>query len=87
MATQEAIIDEMLEPLTQAMTPETARLFADLKAPSSLQSRVNHLAAKCNAGELTDEERADYENYVRVGNLFALIKARAKRVIADSTHG
>jgi hypothetical protein len=86
MATQEAIIDEMLEPLTDALTPDTARLFVDLKAPPSIQARVDELAAKCNEGELSDAERVDYENYVRVGSLFALIKAKAKRVIVGSSH-
>jgi 16S rRNA C967 or C1407 C5-methylase (RsmB/RsmF family) len=87
MPTEEAIIDEMLEPLAEALTPDAARLFANLKAPPSVQARVNELAAKCNEGELTEQERADYEKYVRVGNLFALIKAKAKRVIAESSHG
>jgi len=86
MATEEAIMDEMLEPLTQALTPDSARLLADLKAPPAVQARVDELATKCNEGELTERERADYEKYVRVGNLFALIKAKAKRVLADSRH-
>jgi hypothetical protein len=84
MATDEAIIDEMLEPLAEALTPDAARLLADLKAPPSIQARVDALAAKCNEGELTERERADYETYVRVGNLFALIKAKAKRVVAQA---
>jgi hypothetical protein len=87
MSTQEAIIDEMLEPLTHALTPETARLFADLKSPPSVQARIDHLAARCNEGKLTPDERADYENYVRIGNLLAFIKAKARRVIASSANG
>jgi hypothetical protein len=82
MATQDAIIDEMLEPFADALTPETARLFVDLKAPPSIRARVNELAAKSNEGQLSDAERSDYENYVRVGSFFSLIKAKAKRVIA-----
>jgi hypothetical protein len=87
MATQEAIIDEMLEPFADALTPEIARLFINLKAPPSIQARVNELAAKCNEGQLSDAERSDYENYIRVGSFFSLIKAKAKRVIAESSHG
>jgi hypothetical protein len=87
MATQEAIIDEMLEPFADALTPEVARRFVNVKAPPSIQRRVDELAAKCNEGQLTETERADYENYVRVGNFFSLIKAKAKRVISESSHG
>jgi hypothetical protein len=36
---------------------------------------------------LSEEERAEYENYVRIGNVLALIKAKARRVLADSSRG
>ena len=87
MATQEAILDEMLEPLVEALTPESARILSQIQAKPSIQARVDHLAAKCNEGELSEEERVEYEDYVRVGNLLALIKAKAKRVLAESSHG
>jgi hypothetical protein len=87
MATQEAIIDEMLEPLAEALTPESAKLLAELRVPSSVQARVDALAAKCNEGQLTATEREDYENYVRIGSLFSLLKAKARRVIGESAHG
>ena len=76
--TQTAIINDMLEPLTEALTPETARQLADLKAKPSVQVRVDELARKCNEGELTEQERLEYETYVRVGNVFSLLKAKAK---------
>ena len=44
------------------------------------------LAAKCNEGELSQQERDEYEEYVRVGNLLALIKAKAKRIFAKRAH-
>lgn len=87
MATQEAILDEMLEPLVEALTPESARVLSQIQAKPSIQARVDQLAAKCNEGELSVEERTEYEDYVRIGNLLALIKAKAKRVLAESAHG
>ena len=87
MATQEAILDEMLEPLVEALTPETAKALAQIQPKPAVQARVDQLAGKCNEGALSAEEKAEYENYVRVGNLLALIKAKAKRVLAESTHG
>lgn len=81
MATQEAIINEMLEPLLDALTPESARALSKFQAKPSIQARVDQLASKCNEGELSEAERAEYEEYVRVGNLLALIKAKAKRCL------
>jgi hypothetical protein len=34
---------------------------------------------------LTGEERAEDENCVRIGNVMALIKAKARRVLAESS--
>jgi hypothetical protein len=86
MSTQEAIIEELLEPVADAMTPETARLFADFRTPPTVQARVDALAKKCNEGQLSLDERTDYDNYVRIGNLLALLKARARQVIANAAN-
>lgn len=87
MATQDAILNEMLEPLLEAITPDAARALAQYQPKPSIQAHVDELAAKCNEGELTEAERTEYEEYVRVGNLLAMIKARARRVLAQATHG
>jgi hypothetical protein len=87
MTTQDAILHQMLEPLVEALTPESARALAEFQAKPAIQARVDQLATKCNEGELTEEERAEYENYVRIGNVLALIKAKARRVLAESSRG
>ena len=87
MATQEAILDEMLEPLVEAFTPETARALLQIQPKPKVQARVDQLASKCNEGNLTPEERAEYEDYVRVGNMLALIKAKARQMLSESAHG
>jgi len=87
MTTQEAMLDEMLEPLVEALTPESARVLAQIQAKPAVQARVDQLAAKCNEGSLTEAERAEYEEYVRVGTILALIKAKARRIVAENGDG
>lgn len=77
----------MLEPLVEALTPETARVLSQIQPKPTVQERVDQLASKCNEGNLSGEEQAEYEDYVRVGNLLALIKAKARQVLAESDHG
>jgi hypothetical protein len=84
--TQNTIIDEMLEPFTEALTPEAAQSLSKLKAKPVVQARVDELAAKSNEGELTEAERKEYETYVQVGNIFALIKAKAKQIVAGNSN-
>lgn len=80
---QSAIINEMLEPLTAALTPETAQLMANLKAKPSVERRVNALAEKCNEGTLSEAEQSEYEAYVRIGNVINILKARAKQTLSQ----
>ncbi len=84
--TQNTIIDEMLEPFTEWLTPEGAQNLSKLKAKPVVQARVDELAAKCNEGELTEAERREYETYVQIGNIFALLKAKAKKIVADNSN-
>jgi hypothetical protein len=73
------LVGAMLEPFTAALPLEVAQQLATLKAPAHIQTRLNQLAAKANEGELSPEERADYESLVRAGNILNIIKAKAKK--------
>jgi len=55
-----------------------------LKADAKTQARVAQLARKCNEGELTAKERAEYERYVTVGNLIAILQAKARLLLKQS---
>jgi len=82
---QSAIMSQMLEPLTDSFGPETAELFAGLKATPEMTARLEVLAEKCNEGELSDGERSEYETYVRIGNFFAILKAKGKKAISKNS--
>jgi hypothetical protein len=79
------VLDELLEPLSNCLTPEVARRVVALRASASAQRRVDELAAKCNDGELSADERAEYEAYVMAGSLIAVIQAKARRVLAGQS--
>lgn len=49
-----------------------------LKANRKAQARIAELAEKCNEGELTAEERHEYETYVLVGEFVAILQADAR---------
>lgn len=74
-------LDRLLEPVSNCLTPEVARKLASLRADPKLQERVDLLASKCNEGELSPEEREEYELYVRASSIIALLQAKARRRI------
>lgn len=87
MSTIEAtIIDRLLEPVGQCLTPEVARRIANLRADPALQTRVDELADKANRGTLTDDERCEYGQYVSFSQFVTLLQIKARGVL-DSSSG
>ena len=51
-------------PIFALLSDDQIRRLAQLQADSSVADRVDDLAAKANEGELTNEERDEYEAYI-----------------------
>jgi hypothetical protein len=75
-------LDRYFEPVVAMLTPQAARAIVDLKPDAASAERVAELGRKSNEGTLTDEEREEYRLYVDAGDLIAVLKAKARRVIA-----
>jgi hypothetical protein len=73
-----ALLDEILEPVTKAFSRDVAEAFANLKASQTVQKRIAELAEKCNQGNLSPSERAEYESYVQAIDLISLLQAKAR---------
>lgn len=56
-----------------------------MEADSAAQARVTELAEKCNQGLLTPVEQKEYETYVHVGNLIAILQAKARLYLKRQT--
>ena len=82
-----AILDRMLEPVTQCFTPEVARRLLDLQPDSAIQARIDELASKANEGSLSAEERAEYEEYVEAVDLIAILRSKAGAMLAGQADG
>jgi len=79
-----AVLDEMLEPVSRCFGLETARALVALRVGERTQARVQELAEKCNEGQLTPDERAEYEAYVHASTLIGILQAKARRVIEQA---
>jgi hypothetical protein len=61
------------------LSSAAARSLMELDFSDDDRSRMNHLAALARSGELTKAEDAELEDFLYVGNLLALIHAKARR--------
>ena len=74
----------MLEPVSRCLTKESAERLATLRVDPVLQERIDELADKCTEGELSTDERAEYETYVRAGNVISILQLKARKLLQAS---
>jgi hypothetical protein len=84
IAQTDATLDRLVGPLGDCLTPESARRLLALKADRKLQARMDYLADRCNDGLLTSQEHAEYSSYVKFGTFVAILKSKARQLLANS---
>lgn len=77
--------DRAIAPLLRLLSRDQAIEIVDLHADESLQARIEELAEKANEGELTEDERAEYEGYSRANKFIAVLQAKARRFLDSGT--
>lgn len=78
------VLDRFLRPFTECLTPEVAQRIVNLQLDAQSQARLAELATKASEGQLTDDERQEYEEFVEGIDLMGILKARARTVLAQS---
>ena len=76
------VLDRFLRPFSECLTPEVAQRIVNLQLDLQSQARLDELATKANEGQLTDDERQEYEEFVEGIDLMGILKARARTVLA-----
>jgi hypothetical protein len=83
-AISDSLLHRLIAQLGDCLTPESARRLLALKADRKFQARINYLADRCNEGLLTPKEHAEYGTYVNFGTFVAILKSKARQLLADS---
>ncbi len=65
-------------PIFALLTLDQTRRLAALQGDPTLEERLVELADKANEGELSAEERAEYEDYIEANNLLTVLQAEAR---------
>jgi hypothetical protein len=75
------VLDRLLNPVRDVLTPEVARAIADLRADAATQDRLDDLAEGHHEGRLSPEELTEYQALVNGVNLIAVLQAKARSVL------
>jgi hypothetical protein len=76
--TEAAILARVIESDSTTITPEVARYLLSMQLPARDQERVNELSAKARAGTLTAGEEQEFDSYLHIGRLLAVMQSRAR---------
>lgn len=79
------LLNRLLSPLGECLTPDTARRILALQADSELQAYIDALAARHGDGKLTPEEQAEYGRYVSFSTFVAILKSKARQLLAGTS--
>jgi polyphosphate kinase len=71
-------LNPLLEALSKSLNVRSAQALIRFRADKKTQRRVEQLADKNTEGELSPEERAEYEGYVFANNFIAILQAKAR---------
>jgi hypothetical protein len=80
--TESRILERIIAPENGSWSPEAARSILALRIPDSDVRRMEELAAKANAGVLSDNERSEAETYNRAGLLLDLLQSKARQSLS-----
>ena len=80
-----AVLDELIAPVALCLTPEVAKRIVDLRAAPELQQKLDELADKNTAGELSSQELETYEAYVRGLNFVGILQAKARALLKSAS--
>ena len=79
VAPESSAFDRGVRPVLELILPATAEEVVRFQPDPQLKSRIEELASKSTEGELTPEESAEYEGYVRANKFVAILQREARQ--------
>jgi len=75
------MLDRLLDPVSNILTPEVARKLVKLRYDSKTQAQIHKLARKCNDGKMNDREQREYEMYVNTIDFIGILQTKARSML------
>ncbi len=79
-----AIWARLIESQPHGLTPDAARYLLRFRFTENDQSRLQELAERSQTGTLTEDEGREFDSYLHIGNLLAVMQSEARLVLSDS---
>lgn len=77
-------LDALMSPVAGCLDEPSLKALVQLRASPEAAARVQWLADRANEGELTAEQRAEYESCVLFANFLGVLQSKARRKISEA---
>src|SRR5260370_41679303 len=84
-ATEASILERLLDPEPQELTPEAARYFLNLDLLPADRKGLQQLVDKASTGPLTPDERTELQDFERVNSLLFRVKTKARELLSEGS--
>jgi hypothetical protein len=78
-----AAFDRGTDVVLQFFSTEQAQALVAYRGDEMIRARIEELAEKSTEGELSEQERAEYEGYVKANQFVAILQAKARKLLAS----
>ena len=82
-AVSNAVLDQIVSPVVRHLSTDAARALLAIRASKPAARRMAYLARKCNEGELSPQQRVEYETNVVASEFLALLQVEARALLAE----
>jgi uncharacterized protein YnzC (UPF0291/DUF896 family) len=79
-----SVLERLLAPLDRSMPLDFARALTELRVSPDEQTRIDELAEKCNEGQLSVDELAEYDDYIQAIHFIGILRRKAQRVLGNT---
>jgi hypothetical protein len=82
VSTRANILEHVIMPKNGDLSADLARYILSLDFPETDQARFQHLSGKAQEGTLTDEERAELDEFLNVNDFLTIVQSKARASLA-----
>jgi hypothetical protein len=84
--TEAAILARLIQIGEEEIPRAAAEYFLSIRFGERDTARMNELSELARQGTLTNEQQAELDSYIHVGNLLAVMQSKGRRALHRSAH-
>ena len=77
-ATSSPLLESLAESVAGCLDAPSLQAMANLQLDAATRQRLDELADKANEGQVTPEERAEYQSFISISEFLGLAQLRAR---------